>query len=237
MTKDNQNKIIPKHVAIIMDGNRRWAKEKGLPEFEGHRRGEQCIEPIIDRAIELGVSHLTFWAFSTENWRRSKIEVAFLLQLYRKNLDRKVNIFHKKNVKVHVIGNTLMFPGAIQEKTKEWMEKTKKNTGMVLNLALSYGGRDEIVRAIEKVRASSKFKNPNSKLTAEEFSTFLDTSGQPDVDLLIRTGGDMRLSGFLLWQMEYAELYFTKIFWPAFTPNHFTLALRDFANRKRRFGR
>ena len=233
--------IIPKHVAIIMDGNRRWAKEHRLPTFEGHRRGEERIEPIVDKAIELGVTHLTFWAFSTENWKRKKEEVNFLLRLYRERLDKKVDRFHKKNVKVNVIGNIAMFPADIQKKTGEWMEKTKNNKKITVNFALSYGGRDEILRAINKLHASSKFKvgalRASSKLTKEEFEKYLDTAGQPDPDLLIRTGGEKRLSGFLLWQMEYTELYFTDVFWPDFTPEEFLKAIEEYSQRQRRFGK
>jgi undecaprenyl diphosphate synthase len=149
--------IIPKHVALIMDGNRRWARGKGLPPFEGHRTGEECIEPIVEKAIETGIAYLTFWAFSMENWQRKKEEVNFLLRLYREQLDRKVDNFHKKNVKVNVIGNISMFPADIQRQTKDWMEKTRDNKKITVNFALSYGGRDEIIRAINKWHESSSF--------------------------------------------------------------------------------
>ena len=229
--------MLPKHVAMIMDGNRRWARVKGRPEFEGHRVGEEKIEPIVDVAVELGIPYLTFWAFSTENWHRSKKEVAFLLNLYRYKLNEKVKRFHRKNVRVNVIGNLEMFPQDIRKRTVEWMEKTKNNTKITVNFALSYGGRDEIIRAIEKLRVNSKLETRNSKLSEEEFEKYLDTAGQPDPDLLIRTGGERRLSGFLLWQLEYTELYFTDIFWPDFTPEEFKKSLKDFEDRQRRFGR
>lgn len=220
-----------------MDGNRRWAKEHKLPAFIGHKRGEERIEPLVDKAIELGISYLTFWAFSTENWHREKGEVEFLMNLYRRDLHKKVDSFHKKNVRLKVIGNMAMFPKDIEVKTRGWMEKTKDNTGVTVNLALSYGGRDEIIRAIEKWHSSSKFKVQSSKLTKENFAQYLDTAGQPDPDLLIRTGGEKRLSGFLLWQLEYAELYFSDLYWPDFTPEKFQLAIDEFTRRKRRFGR
>ncbi len=229
--------MLPKHVAMIMDGNRRWAKERGFPEFEGHRIGEEKIEPIVDAAVELRIPYLTFWAFSTENWHRSKKEVAFLLNLYRYKLNEKVKRFHRKNVRVNVIGNLEMFPQDIRKRTVEWMEKTKNNTKITVNFALSYGGRDEIIRVIEKLRVNSKLETRNSKLSEEEFEKYLDTAGQPDPDLLIRTGGERRLSGFLLWQLEYTELYFTDIFWPDFTPEEFKKSLKDFENRQRRFGK
>ncbi|OGG26474.1 di-trans,poly-cis-decaprenylcistransferase [Candidatus Gottesmanbacteria bacterium RIFCSPLOWO2_01_FULL_39_12b] len=227
------------HVAIIMDGNRRWAREKKLKIFQGHKLGEERMEPIIDSAIEMGIKYLTFWAFSTENWHRSQAEVTFLLNLFRKVLDKKIDRFHQKNVKIKVIGNLKLFPQDIQERTQRWIGKTENNTRITVNLALSYGGRDEIIRAIEKLRANSKF-NPDligTKLTQEEFIKYLDTAGQPDPDLLIRTGGERRLSGFLLWQLEYTELYFTDVFWPDFTPEEFKIAVNEYFNRQRRFGK
>lgn len=236
---------MPQHVALIMDGNRRWAKERVLNNFAGHRKGEERIEPIVDCAIELGIPHLTFWAFSTENWHRSKKEVSFLLGLYRKNLNKKVDSFHKKNVRVNIIGDISQFPADITDKTKQWMEKTKNNNKITINIALSYGGRDEIIRAIRKLSSKLLNKSTNIKealqqfnnLTMKQFSEFLDTSGQPDPDFLIRTGGEKRLSGFLLWQMEYTELYFTKTYWPDFTKNKFLEAIHDYQQRKRRFGK
>lgn len=229
---------LPKHVALIMDGNRRWARKKGLPIFEGHKVGEERIEPIIDTAIDMGISYLTFWAFSTENWNRSKLEVNFLLRLYRSQLDKKVDSFHKKNVKLNIIGNILMFPKDIQEKTRAWMEKTKNNNKITVNLALSYGGRDEVVRAVKKLNQELRSKNQElNNIKKENFEQYLDTAGQPDPDLLIRTGGEMRLSGFMLWQLEYAELYFTEVLWPDFTPVEFRKAIEEYQNRIRRFGR
>jgi len=210
---------IPKHIALIMDGNRRWARKKGLSVLEGHKAGEDRIEPIIDCALEWGIPYLTFWAFSTENWRRSQKEVTFLLNLYRKDLSKRVDNFHKKNVKINIIGNLSMFPEDIQEKTRQWVDKTKDNKKITVNIALSYGGRDEIIRAINKLPEQI------DNLTIEQFSNYLDTANQPDPDLLIRTGGEKRLSGFLLWQLEYTELYFTDTLWPDFTVEEFKKAL------------
>lgn len=230
---------LPGHVALIMDGNRRWAKLKGSSLYEGHKRGEERLEPIVDTAMELGIKYLTFWAFSTENWHRSPSEVSFLLNLFRHKLEEKVDSFHKKNVRINVIGNLLMFPKDIQKKTAGWMEKTKNNKRITVNLALSYGGRDEILRAIEKLRANLTF-NPDfigTKLTQDEFANYLDTAGQPDPDLMIRTGGEKRLSGFLLWQSNYAELYFTDVYWPDFTPEEFKKALKEYDERQRRYGK
>ena len=225
---------LPKHVALIMDGNRRWARQNSLPLFEGHRLGEQAIEPIIDRSLELKIPYLTFWAFSTENWLRQKKEVNFLLNLYRHNLEESVDNFHRKNVRLNIIGNLNKFPEDIIVKTKNWMVKTKNNDGITVNIALGYGGRDEIIRAVNKWKSDTKSKE---NLTKETFADYLDTAHQPDPDLLVRTGGEKRLSGFLLWQLEYTELYFTDCLWPDFTPNEFDKALNFYADRHRRFGR
>lgn len=227
-------KNLPKHVAIIMDGNRRWARSKGLSPLKGHQVGEERIEPIIDQAIKLGIPYLTFWAFSTENWKRTKREVAFLMRMYRHDLSKRIDRFHQKKVRINVIGNLAMFPKDIQRKTGEWMEKTKNNKKITVNLALSYGGRDEIIRAIKRIH------DPQSTiqdLTKEKFEQYLDTVGQPDPELMIRTGGNHRLSGFLLWQMEYAELYFTDTLWPDFTPLEFEKALVWYQEQKRNFGK
>ena len=239
---DNRNqKTIPQHVAFIMDGNRRWAREKGFFPLKGHQIGEDRIEPIIDKAIELGIPYLTFWAFSTENWQREKKEVEFLLNMFRQDLAKRVDSFHQKNVKIRVIGNIQMFPQDIQQNVNDWMEKTKNNKLITVNIALSYGGRDEIMRAVEKWRAGLKFNSAkakqNSKLKKEDIEQYLDTFGQPDPNLIIRTGGEQRLSGFLLWQSEYSELYFIKTLWPDFTPQKFEEALSEFQKRQRRFGK
>ncbi|MCR4263784.1 MAG: polyprenyl diphosphate synthase [Candidatus Roizmanbacteria bacterium] len=227
-------KDLPKHVAFIMDGNRRWAKGKGLSPFKGHTLGEDRIEPLIDYAIEKGIPYLTFWAFSTENWKRDQKEVEFLLNLFRNDLAKRVDSFHQKNVRLNVIGNLAMFPEDIQKRTQEWMERTKNNTKITVNVALSYGGRDEIIRGIQKIQ-NSKFKIQS--LNTKNFGDFLDTAGQPDPDLLIRTGDAERLSGFMLWQLEYTEFYFTEMLWPDFTPEEFERALIDYQNRQRRFGK
>jgi undecaprenyl diphosphate synthase len=228
---------IPKHVALIMDGNRRWAREQGLSSLEGHVEGEKRIEPIVDRAIELGISYLTFWAFSTENWKRTKREVDFLLGLYRKNLSKTVDSFHRKNVRANVIGNLEMFPKDIQEKTREWIEKTKNNTKITVNIALSYGGRDELLRAVKQLLGEfSNDQFPISNLDQDLLARYLDTRGQPDPDLLIRTSGEFRLSGFMLWQIAYSELYFTDKHWPDFTVGEFDRAILEYQRRQRRFG-
>lgn len=227
-------KNLPKHAAFIMDGNRRWARAHKLPVFKGHFEGQNRVEPLIDYAISQGIPHLTFWAFSTENWKREKREVAFLLNLFRENLAKKIDNFHKKNVRLNLIGDLSAFPQDIQKRAREWVTKTKNNTKITVNVALNYGGKDEIIRAIKRIQ-SSEFRIQN--LTKENFGQFLDTAGQPDPDLLIRTAGEMRLSGFMPWQLEYTELYFTPIYWPDFTPQEFEKALIEYKNRKRNFGK
>ncbi|MBI4130258.1 di-trans,poly-cis-decaprenylcistransferase [Candidatus Roizmanbacteria bacterium] len=225
---------LPKHVALIMDGNRRWAKEQDKSPLEGHEEGEQRIEPLVDRAIELGIPYLTFWAFATKNWRRTKKEVDFLMKLFRENLSKKVDSFHRKNVRVNVIGNLSQFPTDIQTMTREWVERTKNNTKIIVNIALSYGGRDELIRAIKQI-----VREEISPDTIDEqvVSNHLDTAGQPDPDLLIRTGRVVRLSGFLIWQLEYAEFYFTHKLWPEFTVDEFEKALFWYQEQKRNFGK
>lgn len=228
------SKSLPKHVALIMDGNRRWARKHRFTPLRGHLFGEDRVEPIIDYAIKAGIPYLTFWAFSTENWQRNKREVNFLLNLFRNTLERKIGNFHKKNVRLNILGNLADFPPDIQARVKGWLEKTKNNTKLIVNVALSYGGRDEIIRAIKKIHDP---KSTIHNLTKEEVGKYLDTAGQPDPDLLIRTGGEMRLSGFLLWQLEYAELYFTETLWPDFTPEEFAKAIIEYQKRQRRFGK
>lgn len=241
LTKTTKNKYrhleltkLPQNVGFIMDGNRRWAEKHGKDRFLGHEVGEDRLEPLIDTAIDLGIPYLSFWAFSTENWQRSQREVQVLMRIFRENLDKKVNRFHQKNVRLKIIGNLSLFPKDIYAKTQDWVEKTKNNTKITVTLALSYGGRDEITRAVNKLIFEKKRNKP---MTAAEIGSQLDTAGQPDPDLIIRTGGVQRLSGYLLWQVNYAELYFTETLWPDFTPKHFLKALEDYQKRKRRFGK
>ena len=217
-----------------MDGNRRWAREQGKSSLEGHKIGEEHIEPIVDRAIELGISHLTFWAFSTENWKREKEEVEFLMNLFREGLHKRVDAFHKKNVRVNVIGNLAMFPHDIQQMVTEWIKKTKNNKTITVNIALSYGGRDELVRAVRHIVQDNIAYD---SIDEQVISDHLDTTGQPDPDLLIRTGRVVRLSGFLIWQLEYAEFYFPDVLWPDFTPKEFDKALAWYQEQKRNFGK
>jgi len=222
---------VPKHVALIMDGNRRWAKEKKFANFKGHVIGESRIEPIIDQAIELGIQNLTFWALAIKNWNRKPEEIKFLLNLFRSVLNKHVSNYHKKNVRIKVIGNLSLFPQDIQQMTDDWIKKSENNTKLTVNFAMSYGGRDELLRAINKLPKDHK------EITEEEFEQYLDTAGQPDPDLLIRTGGQQRLSDFLPWQIADTELYFTPIFWPDFSVEDFNKSLEWYAQQKRNFGK
>ena len=197
----------------------------------------RSIEPIVDYSIELGITHLTFWALAIKNWERKPTELKFLLNLFRTNLNKRVDSFHRKNVKIKVIGNLSMFPKDIQDMTNNWVENSKNNTKITVNFALSYGGRDEILRAVNKLRKDSKYADPRSEITEADFEQHLDTANQPDPDLLIRTGKQQRLSGFLPWQTTYAELYFTDTLWPDFTVEEFNKSLDWYKEQKRNFGK
>ncbi len=224
---------LPQHLGIIMDGNRRWAKQNKMAALQGHSYvTDHVIEPLVDRCIELNIMYLTLWAFSTENWKRDESEVVGLMALFRKAFLKQSEALHKKGVKLSTIGDMSKFDDDIQKGAKYWQEISKNNKRINLTFALNYGGRDEIMRGISKI--------PPDKLatiTEAEFSQLLDTRGIPDVDLIIRTGGEQRLSGFMPWQAVYAELYFTKVLMPDFSPAELDKALEDFSNRKRNFGK
>jgi undecaprenyl diphosphate synthase len=224
-------KKIPFHLGIILDGNRRWAKEKGLPAFEGHRRGMETAKKIIKYAENRGINVLTLFVFSNENWKRSKNEVNYLMKLLGQALDKKnIEEFHKQGIKVRVIGQREKLPLTLQKKIKETEEFTKNNKGMVLNFALSYGGRAEIVEAIKKI---IKSKIQPDKINEDMISQNLWTS---DLDLIIRTGKEQRISNFLIWQAAYSELYFCDKYWPDFSEKDLDEAIIDYGQRQRRFG-
>jgi len=226
---------IPYHVGIIMDGNRRWAKESGLPTLEGHRRGYDKIKKVGKWCKDRGVKILTVWGFSTENWERSKKEVEYLMRIFKNALSRKeIRWINDENIKLQIIGQKKRFSKDIQKLMAEAEEATKNNTGGILNLALSYGGRAELLEAFHKI---SKKKLPPSKITEELISNNLWTAGQKDPDLIIRTSGERRISGFLMWQSAYSELYFCEKYWPAFEEKDLDEAFLDYANRERRFGK
>lgn len=233
-----QNSIVPRHVAIIMDGNRRWAKQKGLGALNGHQYVvDNCIEPLVDRCIELGIPYLTLWAFSTENWQRDKMELEGMMQLFRRAFEKKVEDLHKKGVKLSIIGNINKFPKDIAQNAQKWVNLSQENKKITVSFALNYGGREEILSAVNSVLKEQKAKGSTSEVTLEDFEKHLATAGYPDPDLIIRPGGQLRLSGFLPWQSVYAELYFTDILMPDFGVQELDTALAEFNRRQRRFGK
>jgi len=228
---------IPKHVAIIIDGNGRWAKERGLPRSAGHRIGINRIKEIVNAANELGIKVITFFAFSTENWARPKQEVNMLMRSLNNFLGRQIKELDKNNIRFKVIGRSEPIPKYLQAKIKEGENKTKDNTGLLVILALNYGARQEIIDAAKKfTHAVIKGEIDIEDLDIDVFSRFFYTVGLPDPDLLIRTSGEMRISNFLLWQLSYAELYFPKIYWPDFRKQDLEEAIEVYQKRERRFG-
>ena len=229
---------IPNHVAVIMDGNGRWAKGKGMSRIFGHKNALTAVRETIESAAELGTKAITLYAFSTENWNRPKLEVNALMSLLISSLNKELKTFQENEVLVNAIGNISSLPENAQKTLQEVREKTTNNKRIVLTLALSYGAREEIVNTIKNI---SK-KVVNNELTIEEIdekiiNNHLYTFNLPDVDLMIRTSGEQRISNFLLWQMAYAELYFTDILWPDFRKEHFYDAIIEYQNRERRFGK
>lgn len=230
---------IPIHVAIIPDGNRRWARSRNLPEFEGHRTSAEKVLPdIIDALHEKGVKYFTFWALSTENLKkRSEQEVKNLLNLMRFFLKKKINQLHKKNIRIKIIGDKKGFPKDLQDLIDHAIEKTQANTAMTVIFAINYGGRDEIIRAIKKIVENKSVEEIRNELNIDNFKDYLDTTDIPDPDLIIRTGGDRRISGFMLWQSEYAEYDFIDKLFPDFTEKDCYESISRFSQRERRFGK
>ena len=229
---------LPAHVAIIMDGNGRWAKQRQLSRVKGHEKGAEAVRTTVRTCRELGVPFLTLYAFSTENWQRPKTEVSALMGLLRRFLEAELRELLKNGIRLHVIGRRERLPGTVQKALAAAVQETRQNSALQLNLALSYGGRDEITRAAQSlaVEVQAGRLRP-ADITEELLSARLDTAGIPDPDLLIRTGGDMRVSNFLLWQLAYTEIFVTPTLWPDFTPELFQQILNDFQSRERRFGR
>jgi len=225
----------PEHVAIIMDGNRRWAKEKGLSVIRGHNEGAKAFEKISDIFREKGIKVLTVYAFSSENWKRSKTEVGHLMRLMKRVLKNKVKKLHQKNIRLIVSGKIKGLSKDLQKTIHEAMELTKDNSDGVLNIAMNYGGREEILSAIKKIMKEKKCKVEN--LTEEAFSKYLYTGGLPDPDLMIRTSGEQRISNFLPWQLAYTELYFTDKNWPDFGSKDLDKAISEYKKRQRRLGK
>lgn len=224
---------MPRHVAIIMDGNGRWAVRRGMPRIMGHKRGAETVRTVVELCRKLGIQVLTLYAFSDENWGRPRQEVSFLMNMLGGYLRSEIRTMRENGIRFRTIGRTDRLPRTAQK----WIEKAKSetagNAGMVLNLALSYGGRSEILEAVRRVLAAD---GAAADLDERSFSAHLDTAGLPDPDLIIRTSGEKRISNFLLWQAAYAELYFTDVLWPDFNEKELLAALLDFQGRQRRFG-
>ncbi len=225
------NESTPYAVGIIMDGNRRWAKERGLPTLEGHRRGYEKLKDVVDWCKSLGIKELTVYAFSTENWNRAKGEVSYLLDLFRSGIRDQLAHATKEGIRLLFPGDTARFPEDIRTLMRDAQEKTAHHTGATLALALSYGGRAEILHGVQQAIAQGA-----QNITEEAFGKLLWTSSLRDPDMIIRTSGEERLSGFLTWKSVYSELFFTDTFWPAFTKEEFVRMLEEYGKRKRRFG-
>ena len=231
------NDKLPRHIAIIMDGNGRWAEKRSLNRIAGHRTGIKRAKEVIRSCRELGVPVLTLYAFSTENWRRPETEIKALMSLLKRFLRAEGKELIQNNIRLNTIGNIHDLPTDVAEVLTEMMAKTKCNTGMVLNAALSYSGRSEIIHAVKQIADDvQRGTITSSQIDEDVFSRYLFTSGLPDPDLLIRTSGELRISNFLLWQMAYTELYVTDVLWPDFTKNDLMEAINDYQKRERRFG-
>lgn len=229
---------LPRHVAIIMDGNGRWAKKRGNARVFGHKHGVKAVREVTEAAAELGMKFLTLYAFSTENWNRPKNEVDALMSLLVSTIASETKTLMDNNVKLKSIGCKETLPQSVQDKLTSCMEKTKDNDGLTLVLALSYSSRWEIIEGVKKVAAEAKEgKLDPSQVDANLFGQYLETSEMPDPELLIRTSGELRISNFLLWQIAYSELYFCNVLWPDFRKEHFFEALLDYQGRERRFGK
>ena len=223
-----------KHVAIIMDGNRRWAKEKNLPSAMGHKKGVEALKTVLKACNNFGIKYLTVYAFSTENWNRKKEEVDFLMDLLASTLKNELEEMHANNVVMSFIGDTKQLSKKLQTILKESSEHTKNNTGVHLQIAFNYGSRNEIVQAVKNI-IDKGYKS--TEITADIISNELYTKEIPDPDLLIRTGGEMRISNYLLWQIAYSEIYVTEQYWPEFNENSLAQAIEEFTNRHRRYGK
>jgi undecaprenyl diphosphate synthase len=231
--EEKKLEYVPRHVAMIMDGNGRWAKSRGLPRLAGHRAGTENIRPILEACVEFGIEYLTIWAFSTENWQRPAAEVRGLLRILERMIRRELRELHKQEVKLRHIGRLDRLPERLQKQVRDAIELTKDNDRIVLNVGFDYGGRAEIVRAAQQIIRAGI---PPEEVDEELMSRYMYTAGQPDPDLIIRTGGELRTSGFMLWQSAYSEYYVTPTFWPDFGREELYEALVVFGQRDRRFG-
>jgi undecaprenyl diphosphate synthase len=233
----NREKL-PSHVAVIMDGNGRWAEQKGNDRIFGHQNGVVAVRETVEAAAELGIGYLTLYAFSTENWSRPREEIDALMTLLVLTIQKEIRILKDNNIRLRVIGDTDSLPSKVKKRLLNGIDQTKSNTGLNLVLALSYSGRWDIVNAICNIAEDAKAGNiSTNELSCETFNRYLSTAEIPDPELLIRTSGEYRISNFLLWQIAYTELYFTEILWPDFRKEHFFDAILDFQKRERRFGK
>ena len=227
---------LPRHVAVIMDGNGRWAQKRHLPRIAGHRAGTRSARTTIETCARLKIEALTLYAFSVENWRRPKAEIDFLMQLLREYLRKEMPLLQKNNIRMRILGRIEELPAGVQNDVRDAMERTAENKGMVLCVALNYGGRAEIVDAMNAILAERNGQGAPDKVTEAQLSRHLYTDGLPDPDLLIRTSGEMRVSNFLLWQIAYAEIFVTETLWPDFNRAQLLEALLEFQKRERRYG-
>ncbi len=229
---------IPKHVAIIMDGNGRWAKKQGFMRVRGHEKGAKAIRQTVETCAELGVEHLTLYAFSTENWKRPKLEIDTLMKILVSSLKNELSTLKENNISLKAVGNLSLLPKKAQRELNEVIEATKNNSRMDLTLALSYGSREELITVIKNVASQVKAGSLEiDQIDTDIINKHLYTSYMPDVDLLIRTSGEQRISNFLLWQIAYAELYFMEVLWPDFRKEHLIEAIHNYQDRERRFGK
>ena len=228
---------VPGHLAIIMDGNGRWAAERGLPRQEGHRQGVETVRETVKSCSDLGIKILTLFAFSTENWKRPAREVNYLMSLPEHYFKTELPELMRNNVQVRMLGDKAGLPRKVQKAVAEGSEKTASNSGMILNFALNYGSRAEILLAVNRLISEVAAGGNHRPVDEKRFSSYLYTADIPDPDLLVRTSGEMRISNFLLWQLAYSELWFTDVYWPEFSKILLLEAILDFQNRKRRFGK
>jgi undecaprenyl diphosphate synthase len=228
---------LPAHIAIIMDGNGRWARRRGLPRVAGHRAGIKAVRETVEGAAELGIPFLTLYAFSVENWKRPLSEVSMLMQLLKEYLHRELDNIHRNNIRFRAIGRTDELDPSVRRELENAEACTRNNTGMAFNVALNYGGRAEIIDAVNRLlRNGGREAAANGGVSEEQFAEYLYTAGQPDPDLLIRTSGELRISNFLLWQIAYAEIWVTETLWPDFDKTHLYEAIIAFQKRERRYG-
>ncbi len=236
--------MLPRHIAFIMDGNRRWAKERRLNKLEGHRAGVKTVREAVEMTLDINslagrnaIEILTFYAFSKENWKRPLLEVSGLMQIFEKAAIREIERLHERNIQVEILGNLMDLPNSLYKKVRDIVNLTAANDGLRINFALSYSGRNEIVKGIKKLfKDYEDGKVDIDGLDERAFAKYLDTGGLPDPDLLIRTSGEMRFSNFLLWQIAYTELWVTPVYWPDFRRSDYLQALKDYQKRERRFG-